>query len=392
MKKLIILINLILIPELAKTGVTNEVRYTNFYTTGEEIKTISDLKKINDKIFGYRLTNLDLSRLNLTKELNILLNSTYNQHTKFPNQMPVNFNFVNIFEDGKNAGLEIRKLQKSGYTGQGINIAIIDQPLVLDHNEYIGKIIDYENFGYNKNENSSMQGPAITSILAGKESGIAPEIQIYYFAAKNYDYKKDETYLENYIDSLKKIIKLNKKLDDDKKISAVVIPWDLTSDDSEKNFKKVKELISELKESGVAVFTTNNDINGFQMSGLKRRINANSDDTSTYYIEDEFLKTNTLKDYLNYAQTIFVPTGNRTYASFTGSQDYEYSSLGNYAFTAPYLAGLYALAKQVQPKLNQTDFINIVKRTGTTIFYNGEATKSIIVNPKELIKYLEINK
>ena len=50
-----------------------------------------------------------------------------------------------------------------------VNVAIIDQPLALDHPEYKGKIASYKIFtpeNYEMNV-SSMHGPAVTSFLVG---------------------------------------------------------------------------------------------------------------------------------------------------------------------------------------------------------------------------------
>ncbi|MDF2907329.1 MAG: hypothetical protein K0R34_2650 [Herbinix sp.] len=44
-----------------------------------------------------------------------------------------------IMENGTNPGLGIRELHKEGITGKGINVAIIDQNLLLHHPEFDGK-------------------------------------------------------------------------------------------------------------------------------------------------------------------------------------------------------------------------------------------------------------
>ena len=45
-----------------------------------------------------------------------------------------------IMEAGKNPGLGVRSLHERGITGKGINVAIIDQNMVLDHPEFAENI------------------------------------------------------------------------------------------------------------------------------------------------------------------------------------------------------------------------------------------------------------
>lgn len=52
-----------------------------------------------------------------------------------------------IMENGKNPGLGIRELHKQGITGKGVNVAIIDQNLLLHHPEFSGKIAAYYDAG-----------------------------------------------------------------------------------------------------------------------------------------------------------------------------------------------------------------------------------------------------
>ena len=47
-------------------------------------------------------------------------------------------------ELGKDPGLGVRQLQAQGITGSGVGIAIIDQPMLVDHQEYASRLKLYE--------------------------------------------------------------------------------------------------------------------------------------------------------------------------------------------------------------------------------------------------------
>ncbi|HPD01418.1 MAG TPA: peptidase S8, partial [Acetivibrio sp.] len=76
--------------------------------------------------------------LDLTGEYDTLLKVTFDTRTEWPSKdkLPKEFNPQEIIEIGKDPGLGIRDLHNQGITGQGVNVAIIDQPLLLGHKEY----------------------------------------------------------------------------------------------------------------------------------------------------------------------------------------------------------------------------------------------------------------
>lgn len=68
-----------------------------------------------------------------------------------------------LMEQGKRPTLGVKSLHKEGITGKGINVAIIDQNLLLDHPEYSEKIVEYYDTGCNMPQGTgSMHGPAVT--------------------------------------------------------------------------------------------------------------------------------------------------------------------------------------------------------------------------------------
>ena len=86
-----------------------------------------------------------------------------------------------LLEACKDPGLGVRSLQARGITGKGVNVAIIDQPLLTDHPELASRIAAYCDTGC-EGQTTSMHGPAVASLLAGKTIGVAPDVSIYYAA------------------------------------------------------------------------------------------------------------------------------------------------------------------------------------------------------------------
>jgi subtilisin family serine protease len=87
-------------------------------------------------------------------------------------------------ELGKNPGLDIRQLHEQGITGRGVGIAIIDQTLLVDHQEYVNQLRLYEEGSDIQGGwlQTQMHGPAVASIAVGKTTGVAPEADLFYIA------------------------------------------------------------------------------------------------------------------------------------------------------------------------------------------------------------------
>ena len=79
-----------------------------------------------------------------------------------------------LLEEGKDPGLGVRELHEQGITGEGVNVAIIDQNLLLDHPEYADRVAAYYDSGCGEEISGSMHGPAVLSLLAGETIGVAP--------------------------------------------------------------------------------------------------------------------------------------------------------------------------------------------------------------------------
>lgn len=106
----------------------------------ERINSINEVQ--NERSGRYEFRGYDLSQL--TVEYNDILYSVFDSNTKWPNDFLENVDMEKIMDYGKNPGLNVRKLHKDGLTGKGINIAVIDTRLLLDHCEFKDRIVHYE--------------------------------------------------------------------------------------------------------------------------------------------------------------------------------------------------------------------------------------------------------
>jgi hypothetical protein len=117
---------------------------------------------------------------------------------------------------------------------------------------------------------------------------------------------------------------------------------------------------------------------GVKLFGLGRSPLADPDQFESYGLGVLWAGTAPDDPYLQ--GNIIVPMDSRTTASFTGVQDYVFFSIGGGSWTMPYLAGMYALAIQVQPTLTPENFLSLAIKTGRKISYaNGD--KVIVLSP-----------
>ena len=84
------------------------------------------------------LRSRDLTEIDMTGSLADLMYADFDSKTQWPtrDKMPGEFDWQKIMETGKDPGLGIRNLHKQGIKGTSIGIAVIDQPLLVDHQEY----------------------------------------------------------------------------------------------------------------------------------------------------------------------------------------------------------------------------------------------------------------
>ena len=282
----------------------------------------------------------------------------------------------NVLQLGMNPGLGVRDLHAEGITGEGINVAIIDQNLLLDHPEFSGKIVKYQDVGTEQPaDRGSMHGPAVTSLLVGETIGTAPGAHVYYAAAPSWhlDARYDA-------DALHWIIEENQKLPQEEKIRVVSVSAAPSGEGSQYTHTEAWEAAyQEAMEAGILVIDCTHE----------HRVTApcyydlhDPDNPATcipgwpqagYYEPDETL--------------IHVPAPRRTTAEEyeKGKFSYQYDGQGGLSWTVPYLAGVLAMGWQINPHLTASQLLDLVYESAYVTDTNMK-----IIDPRAFIESVRL--
>lgn len=337
---------------------------------------------------AYDIRSTDLTACDLTKEYSKLLKASFDSKTVWPDKLPENFDPDNIMELYKNPGLHIRSLHEQGITGKGVGIAIIDQPLLVDHIEYRDRLKYYSERITVKDQDASMHGAAVASIAVGNSVGVAPEAELYYIA------EDFELVLDDYgllAEAINKLLDLNETLPVKRRIRVISISWGV---DYKKGIgtKPLNEAYQRAKEEGVLIITTSIfKRENMAFFGLDKYPLSDPDDFNSYTkipnpAEPDMMKK-MKRDY-----NISVPMNYRCTASPTGKEDYVVYREGGLSWAAPYVAGVYALACQVKPEITYEEFWKLAALTARTSHgsYEGEEYEApYIIDPAAIIKELK---
>ncbi len=321
----------------------------------------------SDQQWQVDLRFTDLTNVDLSGSLKDLLYADFDDGTQWPpaERMPKNFDWKRIMELGKDPGLGMRQLHTQGITGRGVGIAIIDQTLLVDHQEYKDQIRLYEELDDIHGEGVSMHGPAVASIAVGKTVGVAPEADLYYIATAMGGGTTLESLDFSYLArGIRRILEINRTLPPERRIRVIAmqIGWDSTS----KGYDEITAAVQDAQKAGLLlVYSTMQQMSGFKFHGLGRAPLADPDAFESYepgiWWTKEFYARYPMSDRL------LVPMDSRTTASPTGNTEYVFYREGGWSWSIPYIAGAYALAAQVSPSITPGEFWAAALKTGRTI-------------------------
>jgi hypothetical protein len=341
----------------------------------------------------------DVSRLDLSDSLDDLLHTEFDDRTVWPasDKMPSGFNWQKIMELGKNPGLGLRGLHQRGITGRGVRIAILDQPLLVDHQEYADRLQLYEEIHIPHGMSPQWHGPMVASVAVGKTVGVAPEAELFYIAQLNYDQEnRGSPTLRYLVQGIYRLLEINRQLPPDNKIRAISISKGWTQ--SDKDYAMVAEAVQKAQAEGILMVFTSVELfnGGYDIHKLGRPPFANPDafgsygpaisDTRRYWEED----VSSADDL--HPKEFYVPTDSRTTASPLGIDEYVFDRNGGSSKYPPYVAGIYALAAQVDPTMTPERFWALVVETGRTIEIERHGKRRLlgpILDPMNLIYSIE---
>jgi len=293
-------------------------------------------------ISGHSKITTDLSSLPA-----LAYSLTFSDRTTF-GKLPAGYDPKELLEWGKYPGLNMDILHKHGFTGEGAVIAYVDQP-IGSHEQYNTPKLHYTN---NSGSQTSMHGPAVLSLLAGKDIGTAPEAEVYFYshAAWNMDQS-------THAKCLYQIIEQNKHLPKEKQITMVGFSDNI--DPREKNVEAFRKAVAACEQAGIMVWFCNEYSSG-----------------SFLPLSDKNNYCNLVKDqWAGASSQIYVPASGRTTAATSDIGNYIYWSTGGLSWTMPYVLGLYAIALEINPALTQQTLRTLLNETA----YNNNGMR--IVNP-----------
>lgn len=303
----------------------------------------------------------------------VLITTDFDTETRWPDseKLPTGFNPEEVLENGKNPGLMLRELHEQGIDGRGITVAIIDQKLDVHHPEYRHALTKYEEYGGAKKEPVSMHGPAVASLLVGEKCGVAPGASLVYMAlpsGRNFSLQAQ---------ALENIIAHNKKSTVGERVRVVSCSIGYRTEKPEPGLQEWIDVLKKAKESGIFVVDVGGEQVGIPFTGC-----GNSGDKEDAEHYEPWLGEKEKTEH------VAIPCDYRTVASSWKSKDqYMYTGKGGMSWSVPYLAGLFVLALQVNPNLNEHEFAEGVEKT-STMNKNGLR----VVNPPEIIRWVREKK
>jgi hypothetical protein len=362
-----------------------------------ELVSLSFLPSYNpssSQMWQVDLRFADVSSLDLRESLYDLFYADFSTKTQWPapEYLPVLFDYEQIMALGKNPGLGIKKLHNRGITGKGIGIGMIDQTLLTLHSEIIKNLRWYEEDNtVHIDKTATMHGAAVSSIAVGKTTGVAPDASLYYIGSWTGDQTSGGfTFnFSYYARAIRRLLEINTKLPDSQKIK--VIAMQIGWNPGQNGYDEIMAACNEAKAQGMLIISSSIElVHGFKFHGLGRYPLADPDKFDSYepgiFWAPDFYSGYTASDRL------LIPMDSRTTACHTGYTDYVFYREGGWSWAIPYIAGMYALAAQVDRDITPEKFWNTALKTGGTITKytdKGDIPLGPILDPTALIAELE---
>lgn len=336
------------------------------------------------------LRGYDLSQLDLSNSLEDLYYTDFDDRTTWPSKdrMPMGYDWKQIMELGKNPGLGVRSLHAQGITGKGVSIAIVDQVLLIEHQEYANRLQLYEEINVKPNTSAQMHGAAVASIAVGKTIGVAPGADLYYIASWTGDWSDNGDFTWNfqyYAQAVRRILEINKRLPEDRKIR--VISMQVGWNPKQKGYDDIMSAVEDAKDAEMLIVCSSIEkVHDFRFNGLGRNPMDDPELFDSY--KPGLFWSKAFPRNERFLNRLMVPMDSRTTASPTGKDEYVFYRQGGWSWAIPYIAGVYALVLQVDPTVTPEQFWLKAMETGShTDIKLGRKTYSFgpILNPVALI-------
>jgi hypothetical protein len=307
------------------------------------------------------LQNVDASKANLKAEGARLGSMPFDTLTRWPSadKLPEGFDPSAVLEAGRNPGLGLRALHARGQDGRGVDIAIIDQPLVADHAEIEGRLHLAAELDV-KGVPPQMHGPGVSSLAAGRTCGAAPGADLYYVAMPMW---KSSAGNQHYIQGLERLLELNRSKA--AHIRAVSISYGGFA--SAPQADAWKAILARAEREGVLVITCDAEASGLDYGLLRPLPGGDREKPEGYTL-------GTVK------KGLLVPGDGRTFASQLGRAVYSYGPRGGLSWAAPWIVGLAALGFQTNSRLTPARLRGYLLKSATNMPYGR------VINPSAFLE------
>ncbi|MCL2057070.1 MAG: hypothetical protein FWH02_07640 [Oscillospiraceae bacterium] len=291
-------------------------------------------------------------------------------------------------EAGKNPGLGVRALHKSGITGKGVSVAFIGLGIRNDnlknftHPEFDGRIKEYVNIGWDAKSNIPSIYAKVSAIV-GKTVGTAPGANLY-MIGMNVDqtpgYKAKRAEWPSIVGGIEWVLEKNKSLSKEDKIRVIVVDsfgrFD-TKEDLTVGAKVYYQTLEKAEKEGVVVIGTRGP--GWGVNALLTVLVENG-----YYDSNSPDDVNMAKvgipgnnNYYRNERLIHAPSVRRTLAwtnkSYKNINSNDKEGWWVNDTSSSYVAGVIAMAYQVNPNISNTRLVKLLNDTATNNIVNPPA-------------------
>ena len=342
--------------------------------------------------FAADVRSCDLSALDLRGAAPEAACLSFDERTVWPpaERMPSGFDPRVVLETNANPGMGLRRLHAQGITGRGVGVAIIDSFLLVEHEEYAARLRWYEELpGLRQlidpaaRPPAGMHGGGVASLAVGRTLGVAPEADLY-FIGEDEDPRRFFLQPHSYAQGIRRIVEINRTLPADRKIRALSISMGWGPECP--GYADVTAAVDEASREGIALFAIFID-GGFE--GLGRSPESDPDRGDSYGPAARWAAE--FYDGRLPPDDVWVPVDTRVTASPTGPAERVFYRWGASSLMVPYLAGLYALAAQVDPTITRERFVALARDTGRvdSVSHAGRTHQlGRVVDPAALIEAL----
>jgi len=351
-----------------------------------------DFRRYFTKPLIWGVSLLDASSFDLSDvDERVLRRVPFSSLTVWPEEdkLPKGFEPKKIIEEALHfKGLGFEKVNQRGFSGQGIKVAYIDLPFDTSHQEFEGRKIEYKEFS----NNIHFHGYATASRLVGKNIGVARDVDLVFYGT-NPDYAceygdEDVSSIKEQLDAIEDVVK---KLKSGEKICAIGISASIESQLEDIESEEVRlmfvqrynDLADTLRNFDCELIDTDRFMKDFGFAYMKDTLGDRNDldNYDTIYPQNK--------------EKVNVIEAGKCYPMPFTIDEYKYeNSVGCASYSVPQVVGMYAIAKQIDSKLDFKRFVEFAKKTATKnnsgmTFLNAEALICCLIRQAEELKTMD---